>query len=98
MSDKNVIESYLFDPKHAAKKTKQWLLDNEVNWYPTPPESPDLNPIEMLWHELKEFIRNTYKPHNQKELVEGILQFWSTVTVKKSARNTSAICAKSYQK
>ena len=24
-----------------------------INWWKTPPESPDANPIENLWHELK---------------------------------------------
>lgn len=49
----------------------------------TPPESPDLNPIENLWHELKEYLRAKVKPRNQCELVEGITQFWSTVTIRK---------------
>ena len=29
------------------------------------------NPIEMLWHELKEFIRREVKPINKQELVDG---------------------------
>lgn len=40
------------DPKHNSKMGKKFLEDNNVNWWRTPPESPDLNPIENLWHEL----------------------------------------------
>lgn len=54
-----------------------------MNWWKTPPESPDLNPIENLWHELKEFIRREVKPKVKQELIDGILEFWSTVDVAK---------------
>ena len=29
----------------------------EVNWWRTPAESPDLNPVENLWHKLKKYVR-----------------------------------------
>ena len=44
------------DPKHSSNMAKQWLEDKSINWWKTPAESPDLNPIENLWHELKEYI------------------------------------------
>lgn len=28
------------DPKHTSRSTQEWLERNEVNWWPTPPESP----------------------------------------------------------
>ena len=39
-------------------------------------KSPDLNPIELLWHKLKHFLRNMVKPHTKEELVNGIARFW----------------------
>lgn len=41
------------DPKHTSKDAIAFLERNGVYWWRTPPESPDLNPIENLWHELK---------------------------------------------
>ena len=41
------------DPKHTSRRAKSFFEDNGINWWRTPPESPDANPIENLWHELK---------------------------------------------
>ena len=58
---------------------QKFLEDNNVNWWRTPPESSDANPIENLWHELKEYMRREVKPQNKAELVKGITDFWNTV-------------------
>jgi hypothetical protein len=71
------------DPKHTSRHTQAFFERTGVNWWKTPPESPDLNPIENLWHELKEFIRREVKPKVKQELIDGILEFWSTVDVAK---------------
>ena len=59
---------------------------NKTKYWPTPAESPDLNPIEMLWHELKHHLRMSIKPTTKEELINGITKFWATVTPKKCAR------------
>ena len=69
------------DPKHRSKHIENYLKRNAVNWWVTPPESPDLNPIENIWGSLKQFLRNTYKPHNLEELKQEILQFWQSFTL-----------------
>lgn len=66
-----------------------FIRDNDVNYWPTPAESPDLNPIEMLWHELKNYLRRVVKPTNKEELVGGIQEFWRTVTPEKCQRYIS---------
>ena len=43
------------------------------------PETPNLNPVENLWHELKEFVRKEVKPTTKQQLIDGIKLFWSTV-------------------
>ena len=49
-------------------------------------ESPDLNPIENLWHELKEYIRREVKPTSKDDLIDGIKKFWRTVDVTKCTK------------
>ena len=67
------------DPKHNSIAAREFLVENDIYWWRTPAESPDLNPIENLWHELKEFIRREVKPKKKDELVDGIKCFWETV-------------------
>ena len=71
------------DPKHTSKYAKTFMENHNINWWKTPAESPDANPMENLWHELKEYIRRVVKPKNKDELVEGIKEFWGTVTIQK---------------
>lgn len=71
------------DPKHVSHKAKEFFERNQVNWWHTPPESPDLNPIENLWHKLKEYLRARIKPRTLDELIAGIKTFWTTVDAQK---------------
>lgn len=64
------------DPKHTSRLAKEFMTRSGINWWKTPPESPDLNPIELIWHELKHFLRTTVKPTTKDELLEGIARFW----------------------
>ena len=39
------------DPKHVSKSTKEFMKQKNINHWPTPPESPDLNRECMGWYE-----------------------------------------------
>ena len=71
------------DPKHTSKRAQKFLQEKQVNWWKTTAESPDANPIENVWHELKEFIRREVKPRTKEELINGINNFWMTVDINK---------------
>lgn len=64
------------DPKHTSVFARDFMEANNINWWKTPPESPDLNPIEKVWHEMKHYLRKESKPTSKEELVNGILTFW----------------------
>ena len=69
------------DPKHVSKSTVNWMQERGINWWKTPPESPDLNPIENVWAAMKMYLRKTIKPTNKQELIAGTSEFWSKLTV-----------------
>ncbi|GFX47865.1 tc1-like transposase protein [Trichonephila clavipes] len=42
----------LGDHHNTANLIREWLLNNSPRQLKTPPQSPDINPIENLWHKL----------------------------------------------
>lgn len=71
------------DPRHTSRRAGYWMEDMEINWWKTPAKSPDMNPIENLWHELKEYIQRAMKPKTKDTLVAGILELWDKVDTAK---------------
>jgi hypothetical protein len=68
-------------PSHTAKSTYQWLNRNNIEIMPHPPGSPDLNPIEPLWHILKDLIRNRpHIPTTLDELKMATNKAWDQIT------------------
>lgn len=66
------------DPKHNATNTKLWLLYNTPKYVKTPPQSPDLNPIEHLWEELERRIRK--RPiRNAAQLKIALEEEWNCI-------------------
>ncbi len=55
------------DPKHTARATKEWLRKKHSKVLECPSQSPDLNPIEHLWRELKLCVAQR-QPQNPKDL------------------------------
>ena len=61
------------DPKHTSKLATKWFSDNHINVLEWPAQSPDLNPIEHLWHHLK------YKLQEYETALQGVHQLWGRV-------------------
>ncbi|KAK6320122.1 hypothetical protein J4Q44_G00092290 [Coregonus suidteri] len=80
------------DPKHTARATKEWLRKKHLKVQEWPSQSPDLNPIENLWRELKVRIAQR-QPRNLKDLEKFCMEEWAKIP--------AAVCAnlvKTYRK
>lgn len=68
------------DPKHTSIKTKNWLNLNLIPVLKWPPQSPDLNPIEMLWFQVKSKLKQyPTLPTSSQELWERFIKEWRDI-------------------
>ncbi|KAI4886608.1 hypothetical protein NFI96_000806 [Prochilodus magdalenae] len=66
------------DPKHTAKATQEWLRKKHIKVMKWPSQSPDLNPIENLWRELKVRVAKR-QPQNLNDLEMICKEEWTTI-------------------
>jgi len=66
------------DPKHTSRKAKRWFRKNRIKVMTWPSQSPDLNPIENLWNDVKKAVKNT-KPSNLNELEQVVKDCWANI-------------------
>ena len=68
-------------PCHTARPVKAFLARNNVEFIEWPPYSPDLNPIENIWHWMKCILETEYPVCNSaEEIEERFLEIWGRIT------------------
>lgn len=80
------------DPKHSSKLCRGFLEEKQkrrvLNYMHWPPQSPDLNPIELLWEELDRKVR-LKGPTSKTNMWEILQDTWNEITVETLFKLTS---------
>ena len=76
-----IIFTKTMTQKYTGSSTR-----NDVNWWRSPTESPDLNPIEKVWGSMKTYLWDKVKPKNLVELKTGIKVYWKSLTPETCSR------------
>lgn len=87
------------DPKHMTNLCKKYIANkerqNELKCMDWPPQSPDLNPIKLIWDELDRNVRKM-RPTNQNQLWEFLQACWTQIaatTLNKLIERMPNVCA-----
>jgi len=86
---------------HTSKTTKQWFTSHKIPLLFHPSSSPDLNPIEHVWHELKARIRGLpHPPSTIEALRDAAYQAWDELPIEivnkhieSMPKRAEAVCA-----
>lgn len=70
------------DPKHTSRKAKEWFRIKKIELLPWPAQSPDINPIENLWADVKKAVARA-RPTNNKELWEVTKNAWQNIDIER---------------
>ena len=74
----NLRSNRTMTPKHRANVTLEWLQNKNVKVHEWPSQSPDLNPIENLWKDLKIAVHRR-SPTNSTELEQIDKDEWEKI-------------------
>jgi transposase len=68
-------------PIHSAKETMAFIERHRLDFIEWPPYSPDLNPIENIWHWMKSVLETEYPVCQSAEEIEArFFEIWGKIT------------------
>ncbi len=72
------------------KFARDWFAKRKINVLERPSQSPDINPIEILWNDVDKEVKKK-KPTNFNELEVLIKECWTNIPVERRERLVDSI-------
>jgi hypothetical protein len=68
------------DTIYRSNETRQFMIENEIEsrTWTHGKFSGNSSPIELVWDDINEYVRNEVKPGTLDDLRESICVFWAT--------------------
>ncbi len=67
--------------RSIARITRQWFRERGIHTFKWPANSPDLNPIESIWCQMKDVIPKRYPEYLPQRLLEqAVLDVWNAIS------------------
>ena len=80
-SDRNLVFMQDNAPAHKAKRVMDYFAQKGIQVLDWPPQSPHLNPIELVWGFIKQKLYSEKDfPKNKQELVDRVFDIWNSIT------------------
>jgi transposase len=77
---------------HTSKTTRAWLARHDVSVFPHPSSSPDMNPIEPVWWELKKAIKSLpVLPSSVDQLRQAVVTAWEALDIEHINKHTRSM-------
>ncbi|GMT29836.1 hypothetical protein PFISCL1PPCAC_21133, partial [Pristionchus fissidentatus] len=73
-------------PCHTAKDTKAKITEWGIKTAPWAPASPDMNPIEYVWKDMKHWIGKNRNPKTRSAIQDAALFYWQNILTKERCR------------
>ena len=78
------------DKKFTSGLVRKWCFDNGIQCLDFPPYSPDLNPIEHIWVDLKKAVEKR-NPQSLSDLKQIIKEEWDKLSASRCAKLISSM-------